>query len=36
MAEGQKFNVSYNVWTGGDEVWSTKVILTDGVYVLNE
>jgi len=34
MAEGQKFNVSYNVYSGANEVWEMKVILTGGVYVL--
>lgn len=34
MAEGQKFVVSYNVYSGANEVWETKVILTGGVYVL--
>jgi len=34
--EGQKFNVFYNVYTGAGEVWNTKVILTDGEYVLQE
>ena len=34
MEEGQKFNVSYNVWSGADEVWEMKVILTSGEYVL--
>ena len=34
MAEGQKFAVSYNVYSGANEVWEMKVILTGGVYVL--
>ncbi|WP_457617046.1 hypothetical protein [Lutibacter sp.] len=34
MAEGQKFLVYYNVYTGTAEVWSMKVILSGGVYVL--
>ena len=34
MAEGQKFVVSYNVYSGADEVWEMKVILTGGAYVL--
>ncbi|MCF6166920.1 hypothetical protein [Lutibacter sp.] len=34
MAEGQKFAVSYNVYTGAAEVWEMKVILSGGQYVL--
>lgn len=34
MAEGQKFAVSYNVYSGTAEVWEMKVILSGGVYVL--
>jgi hypothetical protein len=34
MAEGQKFVISYNVYSGANEVWDMKVILTGGVYVL--
>lgn len=34
MAEGQKFAVSYNVYSGAAEVWEMKVVLTGGVYVL--
>jgi hypothetical protein len=34
MAEGQKFIVFYNVYSGTAEVWSMKVILSGGVYVL--
>lgn len=33
--EGQKFIVSYNVWTGAPEIWQMKVILEGGEYVLN-
>ena len=34
MAEGQKFAVSYNVFSGANEVWEMKIILTGGAYVL--
>jgi len=34
MAEGQKFIVKYNVYSGANEIWETKVILTGGEYVL--
>ncbi|WP_456423199.1 hypothetical protein [Lutibacter sp.] len=34
MAEGQKFAVSYNVYTGAAEVWEMRVILSGGQYVL--
>jgi len=34
MAEGQKFAVSYDVYSGANEVWTMKVILSGGVYVL--
>lgn len=34
MAEGQKFVVTYNVYSGAAEVWQMKVILQGGVYVL--
>jgi hypothetical protein len=34
MAEGQKFVVSYNVYSGAAEVWEMKVILSGGSYVL--
>ena len=34
MAEGQKFAVSYNVYTGAAEVWEMRVILSGGHYVL--
>ncbi|MBL4724649.1 MAG: hypothetical protein JKY73_04565 [Lutibacter sp.] len=34
MAEEQKFAVSYNVYSGANEVWEMKVILTGGAYVL--
>lgn len=34
MAEGQKFVVTYDVYSGAAEVWQMKVILTGGVYVL--
>ncbi|MCF6296378.1 MAG: hypothetical protein L3J08_00070 [Flavobacteriaceae bacterium] len=33
-AEGQKYNVSYNVWSGANEVWNMKVIKTGAEYVL--
>lgn len=36
MAEGQKFNVFYNVYSGANEIWNTKVILSGGEYILNE
>lgn len=32
--EGQKFVVTYNVYSGAAEVWEMKVILTGGEYVL--
>ncbi|SFW53313.1 hypothetical protein [Cellulophaga fucicola] len=32
--EGQKFSVSYNVYSGSNEVWIMNVILEGGVYVL--
>ncbi|NLP57608.1 hypothetical protein [Lutibacter sp. B1] len=35
MEEGQKFVVSYNVYSGANEVWEMKVILEAGAYVLN-
>lgn len=34
MAEGQKFTVVYDVYSGTAEVWEMKVILSGGVYVL--
>jgi hypothetical protein len=34
MAEGQKFTVIYNVYSGAAEVWEMKVILSGGSYVL--
>lgn len=34
MLEGQKFVVSYNVYSGAAEVWQMKVILSGGAYVL--
>jgi len=34
MAEGQKFAVSYAVYSGANEVWEMKVILSGGAYVL--
>lgn len=34
MAEGQKFAVSYNVYSGANEVWEMRVILSGGQYVL--
>jgi len=33
-AEGQKFIVYYDVYSGINEVWNLKVILTDGAYIL--
>ena len=33
-AEGQKYVVSYNVYSGAAEVWQMKVILSGGAYVL--
>ena len=33
-AEGQKFIVYYDVYSGINEVWNLKVVLTNGVYVL--
>ncbi len=34
MDEGQKFTVTYDVWTGAREVWQMKVVLSGGVYIL--
>jgi hypothetical protein len=34
--EGQKFNVFYNVYSGANEVWNMKVILSGGEYLLLE
>lgn len=34
MAEGQKYVVSYNVYSGAAEIWTMKVILSGGAYVL--
>lgn len=34
MAEGQKFTVLYDVYSGAAEVWEMKVVLSGGVYVL--
>lgn len=34
MEEGQKFTVTFNVYSGANEVWEMKVILSGGVYVL--
>lgn len=34
MAEGQKFAVSYAVYSGANEVWEMKVVLSGGAYVL--
>lgn len=34
MAEGQKFTVLYDVYSGTAEVWEMNVILSGGVYVL--
>jgi len=36
MAEGQKFTVSYDVYSGANEVWEMKIVLSGGVYVLQE
>ena len=33
MAEGQKFAVSYDVYSGANEVWTMKIILSGGVYI---
>ncbi len=33
-AEGQKYVVSYNVYSGAAEIWEMKVILSGGAYVL--
>ena len=33
MAEGQKFAVSYDVYSGANEVWTMKVILSGGEYI---
>jgi hypothetical protein len=34
MEEGQKFAVSYDVYTGAAAVWEMKVVLSGGVYIL--
>ncbi|UMB59703.1 DUF5017 domain-containing protein [Lutibacter sp. A80] len=34
MAEGQKFAVLYDVYSGTAEVWEMRVVLSGGVYVL--
>ncbi|SDX97508.1 hypothetical protein SAMN05444411_11326 [Lutibacter oricola] len=34
MEEGQKYAVTYNVYSGANEVWEMKVVLTSGEYVL--
>jgi hypothetical protein len=34
MAEGQKFAVKYDVYSGAAEVWEMKVILSGGAYIL--
>lgn len=34
MAEGQKFVVKYDVYSGAAEVWELKVILSGGEYIL--
>lgn len=34
VVEGQKFIVSYDVYTGANEVWQMKVILSGGEYVI--
>jgi hypothetical protein len=36
MEEGQKFVVTYNVYSGAAEVWEMKVILSGGAYILQE
>ena len=33
-AEGQKYIVYYNVYSGVNEVWNLKVVLTNGAYIL--
>lgn len=33
-AEGQKYNVFYNVWSGANEVWNMKVIKVGSEYIL--
>jgi len=33
-AEGQKYSVDYNVYSGAAEIWNMKVILEGGAYVL--
>ena len=35
-ADGQKFNVYYNVYSGANEVWNMKLVLVDGTYVFQE
>jgi len=35
-AEGQKYNVFYNVYSGANEVWNMKVILQGSAYVLQD
>lgn len=34
MAEGQKFAIKYDVYSGAAEVWEMKVVLSGGAYVL--
>ena len=34
MEEGQKFAVSYNVYSGANEIWTMKVILIGGEYAI--
>ena len=34
VEEGQKFSVSYNVYSGSDAVWIMNIIFEGGVYVL--
>lgn len=35
-AEGQKYIVYYDVYSGVNEVWNLKVVLTNGEYILQE
>lgn len=35
-AQGQKFNVFYNVYSGAAEVWNMKVVLEGSAYVLQD
>ena len=36
MEEGQKFAVSYDVYSGAAEVWTMKIVLSGGVYIFQE